>query len=137
MGLFDRFRKRVGEVADETDGDALSVDADSEEAKAYLSQKAPPVEEEWDDVDEPVVESTVAETDDDDWDTWDDDEPLAPVALSKKERKLLERQEKEPATPLPDYIRNNPGANATFFVCACLAVLTGLSFQLAFNHWFF
>ena len=36
MGLFDRFRKRVGEVADETDGDALSVDADSEEAKAYL-----------------------------------------------------------------------------------------------------
>ena len=95
MGLFDRFRKRVGEVADETDGDALSVDADSEEAKAYLSQKAPPVEEEWDDVDEPVVESTVAETDDDDWDTWDDDEPLAPVALSKKERKLLERQEKE------------------------------------------
>ena len=46
MGLFDRFRKRVGEVADETDGDALSVDADSEEAKAYLSQKAPPVEEE-------------------------------------------------------------------------------------------
>ena len=95
MGLFDRFRKRVGEVADETDGDALSVDADSEEAKAYLSQKAPPEEEEWDDVDEPVVESTVAETDDDDWDTWDDDEPLAPVALSKKERKLLERQEKE------------------------------------------
>ena len=95
MGLFDRFRKRVGEVANETDGDALSVDADSEEAKAYLSQKAPPVEEEWDDVDEPVVESTVAETDDDDWDTWDDDEPLAPVALSKKERKLLERQEKE------------------------------------------
>ena len=93
MGLFDRFRKRVGEVADETDGDALSVDADSEEAKAYLSQKAPPEEEEWDDVDEPVVESTVAETDDDDWDTWDDDEPLAPVALSKKERKLLERQE--------------------------------------------
>ena len=38
MGLFDRFRKRVHEVAEETDGDALSVEATSEEAQALLQQ---------------------------------------------------------------------------------------------------
>ena len=42
MGLFDRFRKRIHEVADETDGEALSVEADSEQAKAYLDKKSKP-----------------------------------------------------------------------------------------------
>ena len=56
MGLFDRFRKRVHEVAEETDGDALSVEATSQEAQALLNQQDPapqpsqPIEEEWDDV---------------------------------------------------------------------------------------
>ena len=103
MGLFDRFRKRVHEVAEETDGDALSVEATSEEAQALLNQKDPvpqpsqPIEEEWDDVDAEPVQSAPVEQDDDDddWDTWDDDEVIAPVQLSKKERKLLERQEKD------------------------------------------
>ena len=103
MGLFDRFRKRVHEVAEETDGDALSVEATSQEAQALLNQQDPapqpsqPIEEEWDDVDAEPVQSAPAEQDDDDddWDTWDDDEPIAPVQLSKKERKLLERQEKD------------------------------------------
>ena len=103
MGLFDRFRKRVHEVAEETDGDALSVEATSQEAQALLNQQDPapqpsqPIEEEWDDVDVEPVQSAPAEQDDedDDWDTWDDDEPIAPVQLSKKERKLLERQEKD------------------------------------------
>ena len=103
MGLFDRFRKRVHEVAEETDGNALSVEATSEEAQALLNQQDPapqpsqPIEEEWDDVDVEPVQSAPAEQDDDDddWDTWDDDEPIAPVQLSKKERKLLERQEKD------------------------------------------
>ena len=100
MGLFDRFRKRIHEVADETDQDALSVDASSEEAKELLQ---PPqvveaeAQEGWEDLEE--VESIPEEepkgTTDDDWDTWDDDEPMVPVALTKKERKLLERQERE------------------------------------------
>ena len=96
MGLFDRFRKRVHEVAEETDDAALSVEETSDEAQALLGQPSPPEEEEWDDVDEepvtPVVQEAAA---DDDWDTWDDDEPMAPVVLSKKERKFLERQQKE------------------------------------------
>ncbi len=103
MGLFDRFRKRVHEVAEETDGDALSVEATSEEAQALLTQQdAPPpppqpIEEEWDDVDaEPTPSASVEQVDDeDDWDTWDEDEPITPTHLSKKERKLLERQEKD------------------------------------------
>ena len=99
MGLFDRFRKRVHEVAEETDGDALSVDAQSDEGKALMEPptvSTPDDEEDWDDVDEePLKPTTVVEDDEDDWDTWDDDEPIAPVVLSKKERKLLERQEKD------------------------------------------
>ena len=55
MGLFDRFRKRVHEVADETDDKALSVEATSEEAQALLdgpASSAPaPQEDDWDDVD--------------------------------------------------------------------------------------
>ena len=105
MGLFDRFRKRVHEVADEADGDALSVDADTEEAQEVIErhlQSTAPSEEEWDDLDEvpgveeapPPIEEPEAEGDGD-WDTWDDDDPTPAVNLSKKERKLLERQQRE------------------------------------------
>ena len=96
MGLFDRFRKRVHEVAEETDDAALSVEEASQEAQALLNQPAAPEEEDWDDVDEEPAQPPVQEADtDDDWDTWDDDEPMAPVVLTKKERKFLERQQKE------------------------------------------
>ena len=109
MGLFDRFRKRVHEVAEETDGEALSVEATSEEAQALLQQPndapveaptqpvpqaAPEDDDDWDDVDEEPTQAP-PQDDDDDWDTWDDDEPVAPVHLTKKERKFLERQQKE------------------------------------------
>ena len=101
MGLFDRFRKRITEVADEADDDALSVAEDSQEAKELLvvqEKDAPPNEDgEWDDVDEPLPEpdQSPVSTEEEDWDSWDDDEPIAPVVLSKKERKLLERQERD------------------------------------------
>jgi fused signal recognition particle receptor len=104
MGLFDRFRKRIHEVADETDSEALSVTADSEEGKAYLSstQVEPPLEEdEWDDVDDVEADHGVeappaaVSEDDEDWDTWDDDEPTVPLQLSKKERKRMEREQRE------------------------------------------
>ena len=99
MGLFDRFRKRIHEVADETDDDALSVEATSEEAQHLLQEaSSPPTDqdEDWDDVDEVVqLPETVEQESDDDWETWDDDEPVMPVHLSKKERKLLERQARD------------------------------------------
>ena len=58
MGLFDRFRKRVHEVAEETDGDALSVDAQSDEGKALMEPptvSTPDDEDDWDDVDEDFI----------------------------------------------------------------------------------
>lgn len=42
MGLFDRFRKRVHEVAEQTDADALSADEGSEEALAALASAEQP-----------------------------------------------------------------------------------------------
>ena len=64
MGLFDRFRKRVHEVAEETDGDALSVDALSDEAQALLQQPdGTPVEEP-----APSPAQPVSAVEDDDWD---------------------------------------------------------------------
>jgi fused signal recognition particle receptor len=101
MGLFDRFRKRITEVADEADDDALSVAEDSQEAKELLAVQekdaSPNEDEDWDDVDEPLPEpeQPPVSTEEEDWDSWDDDEPIAPVVLSKKERKLLERQERD------------------------------------------
>lgn len=100
MGLFDKFRRRVREVAIDVDEQALSTDANSVEAKELLHTSTEPSEpsEDWDDLEaieaaEEVTQATP--TPDDDWDEWDDDEPNAPIALTKKERKFLERQEKE------------------------------------------
>lgn len=98
MGLFDKFRRRVREVASDVDEHALSADADSQEAKELL--ETPPQQEpvdDWEDLEtiESTEEPMPTPSSDDDWDEWDDDEPMAPVALTKKERKFLERQEKE------------------------------------------
>jgi len=101
MGLFDAFRKRVREVADETDEGQLSTEATSEEAKAVLNA-LPAEEEDWDEVEElpqsidPPAPIEPAPTDDD-WDEWDDDEPVITQQLSKKERKRLERAERDRA----------------------------------------
>ena len=96
MGFFDRFRKRVKEVVDDTDLDALTTEEDSEEAEQPITETISPVEEEWDDL--PEIEVTTEEPkpiEDDEWDDWDDEpEPLPVATLSKKERKLLEREKK-------------------------------------------
>ena len=69
MGFFDRFRKRVKEVADDTDLDALTAEEGSEEAEQTISEiSSPTEEEEWDDISE--IEAPVDEpepTEDDDW----------------------------------------------------------------------
>ena len=99
MGLFDRFKKRVQEVAEEVDSDALTADADSQEGKAAI-EVSKNIEEDWDEdiEDEPIVEEPQVESVDDDWDDWDDeeeDEIQLPVVMSKKERKRLEKLEKQ------------------------------------------
>ena len=96
MGFFDRFRKRVKEVADDTDLDALTAEEGTEEAEQAIIESAPPPEDEWDDLS--AIEAPLEEpepTEDDEWDDWDDEpEPLPTTTLSKKERKLLEREMK-------------------------------------------
>ena len=106
MGLFDRFRK----VAEVTDTESLSAEAESDEAQqalqnAQLEQTQPiqqpelveevttQQEDDWDDLDEEVVSETA--DDDDDWDDFDEEEEIAlPVELTKVQRKLLEREKK-------------------------------------------
>ena len=99
MGLFDRFKKRVQEVAEEVDSNALTADADSQEGKAAI-EVSKHIEEDWDEdiEDEPIVEEPQVEPVDDDWDDWDDEEEddiQLPVVMSKKERKRLEKLEKQ------------------------------------------
>ena len=55
MGLFDRFKRRVQEVAEDVDSDELTATEDSEEGQVAL-QTATEIEEDWDD--EPLVEPT-------------------------------------------------------------------------------
>ncbi len=101
MGLFDRFKKRVREVAEETDEEELTAPEDSQEASDAI-QEANVAEEEidnedWDDIEElDEIKPTTSHSDDEDWDDWDEEEttPL-PVSLSKKERKRLEKAAKK------------------------------------------
>ena len=106
MGLFDRFRKRVNEVVEDTDADSLSAEEDSAEAIEALNyqqiEEVVEPEEEWEEFEEleeqPSEQQTEEQSNDDDWDDWeefDDDEPIIPQQLSRKERK---RQQKEKKT---------------------------------------
>ena len=54
MGLFDRFKKRVKEVAEDVDSDALTAMEDSEEGAAAL-ESSKHIEEDWED-DVPEIE---------------------------------------------------------------------------------
>ena len=99
MGLFDRFKKRVQEVAEEIDSEALTAEADSQEGKAAI-EVSKHIEEDWEeDIEEEIIEEEPqAEASDDDWDDWDDeeeDEIQLPTVISKKERKRLEKLEKQ------------------------------------------
>ena len=98
MGLFDRFKKRVKEVAEEIDSEALTAVEDSEEGIAAI-ETSRFIEEDWEEetLEEEVEEPTPIESQDDDWDDWDDEEDdiELPVVVSKKERKRLEKLEKQ------------------------------------------
>jgi len=104
MGLFDKFRSRVKEVAQEVDEGALTAEANSPEGLAAIEQATIPSEMDWEDEENPTSplsedERTQLESspppEDDEWEEWDDEESPAPQMMTKKERKFLERQEKE------------------------------------------
>ena len=114
MGLFDRFRKRVTEVASETDTKALSAEENSAEARVALqsalnnetdSQPKPSPsqfepsgsqavedDDEWEDLEKIDNEDTAFESDDE-WDDFDEEEDvILPVELSRKDRKRLDKE---------------------------------------------
>ncbi|OUV38915.1 MAG: signal recognition particle-docking protein FtsY [Methanobacteriota archaeon] len=103
MGLFDRFKKRVKEVAEEVDSEALTAVEDSEEGIAAI-ETSRYIEEDWEEetFEEEFEEPTPSESQDEDWDDWDDEEDdiELPVVVSKKERKRLEKLEKQRAKEL-------------------------------------
>ena len=71
MGFFDRFKKRVKEVADETDMDALTAEEGTQEAEEAIATTPPgPIEEDWDDITE--IEAPTGELEDDDDEEIDD-----------------------------------------------------------------
>lgn len=108
MGLFDRFRKRVTEVAAEVDTDELSAAEDSQEAQAALvaAQSQPPettppdketqpveqeieqeTDAEWEDL-EALDESEPQDVPRDEWEDFDEEEDITlPAELSRKEKK--------------------------------------------------
>ena len=79
MGLFDRFRKRVTEVAEQTDADALSADAESAEAQAALAQAQSHLET------TPQIHSTVVEQPSEPEEEWEDLEGPAESAQAEQE----------------------------------------------------
>ncbi|HIA24685.1 MAG TPA: signal recognition particle-docking protein FtsY [Candidatus Poseidoniales archaeon] len=114
MGFFDRFRKRVKEVADDTDLDSLTVDEDSEEAQEAIAKRQQIKEEQekqsetpeaevvtssdddWEDVEE-IEAISAPQVEEEEWDDLEDEpipEPISP-SLDKKQRKRLEKEAKE------------------------------------------
>ena len=99
MGLFDRFKKRVKEVANEVDSEALTANEDSAEGRAAL-ESSQVVDEDWDEVldDDKNALTLPDETSsaDEDWDDWEEEDDVElPVQLSKKELKRLEKMERQ------------------------------------------
>lgn len=112
MGLFDRFKKRLSEVVDEVDTDAISAEGDSNEALDVLEQaKSTPLTEEATSIPEPEDANPITDEDDweilddeadtnaavdedDDWEDFDDDEDLIPRQLSRKEKKRQQKEQK-------------------------------------------
>ena len=106
MGLFDRFKRRVKEVADEVDTESLTVNEDSNEAKELIAAQQENLQTEivqsevsistdesivtddddWEVFDDEPVSDTTSEDSDDDWEVLDEDDDYIPQQLSRKEK---------------------------------------------------
>ncbi|MEK9694581.1 MAG: signal recognition particle-docking protein FtsY [Candidatus Poseidoniales archaeon] len=118
MGLFDKFRSRVREVATELNEDDMLAEEESKEGQEALqtaidhASKGPEAneaaedeptddevegdDEDWDAIDDAPQPSS--DDDGDDWDEEEDDEIVqqpAPAMLTKKEQKMLSKHQKE------------------------------------------
>ena len=119
MGLFDRFKRRVKEVADEVDTEELTVTEDSLEGQEMVAAQTQEQEEiqqsddqnltdeqedqiqtdddDWEVFDEEEVQEDPSTQDsDDDWEDLDDDDDYyLPQQLTRKEKKRLQKEQKQ------------------------------------------
>jgi fused signal recognition particle receptor len=112
MGLFDRLKKRLSEVVDEVDTDAISAEGGSNEALDAIEQSKPkplaeekpiiqeledtsPItdDEDWEILDDETDANPTVD-DDDDWEDFDDEEDFIPRQLSRKEKKRQQKEQK-------------------------------------------
>ncbi len=101
MGLFDRFKKRVSQVVEDTDADNLSVEEGSKEGIEVLKSAESQVDTESVDVEDlelssqPFSEETLEVNEDDDWEDFaDDEDEYIPRELTRKEKKRLQKEQK-------------------------------------------
>jgi len=119
MGLFDRFKRRVKEVADEVNTEDLTVTEDSLEGQEIVAAQNQLQEEiqqtndldladdqedqiqtdddDWEVLDEEEAQETLTSQDsDDDWEDLDDDDDYyLPQQLTRKEKKRLQKEQKQ------------------------------------------
>ena len=113
MGLFDRFKRRVKEVADEVDTESLTVNEDSNEAKELIAAQQENIQTEivqpevsistnesivtddddWEVFDDDPVSDTTSEDSDDDWEVLDEDDDYIPSNFHARKKALAARAE--------------------------------------------
>ncbi len=113
MGLFDKFRKKVQQAAEEVDTESLSAEEGTEDAEKALSQheefsklrthvpayKTQPgfdeEEDEWEYF-EDDEELELPKNSEDEWDEWEEEEDyVLPTKLTRKERKIIAKEAKK------------------------------------------
>ena len=77
MGLFDRFKRRVKEVADEVNTEDLTVTEDSTEGQEIIAAQNQVQEETHQSEDQNLThyQEDIIQTDDDDWEVFEEEEP--------------------------------------------------------------
>ena len=100
MGFFDRFRKRVTKVAEDTDIDELTAEEDSVEGEEALAEKerieaealTTKETEDWEELEElDAIELSTEE--DDEWEDWDEELPRTLAAWPEARKVCYLREE--------------------------------------------
>jgi len=108
MGLFDKFHKRVKDAVSEADVESLSAEEGSEEATKALAQREESKTNyeaiSTTDQEKTITEENIDLKDEDDWedeDDWDDVDQASDLSqqpileLTKKQKKMLDRQSRK------------------------------------------
>jgi len=97
VGLFDKFRKKIHKVVEEVDVDTLTAGKEETEQAVNETEPIPPVEEEWEDLDEDETLVLKSNENDSEWEEWDEEEPVLtlPTKLTRKEKRIRDKELKK------------------------------------------